>query len=80
MTDSLADILGKQRYELPDEMGIIKNFVSERFQHTPQVTVQQSQIIIVVPNSALAGSLRMHLHELKTLCKTDRRLVIRIGQ
>lgn len=80
MTDSLADILGKQRYDAPDEIGIIKLFVEKRFQHTPNVAIQQSQIIIVVPNSALAGSLRMYLHELKELCKTDKRLVIRIGR
>lgn len=80
MTDSLADILGKQRYEPPDEISIIKQFIQQRFQHTPQVSIKQSQIIIIVPNSALAGSLRMYLHELKKLCKTDKRLVIRIGQ
>lgn len=80
MADSLADILGRQRYDTPDEIAIIKHFVEERFRHTPNVTIKQSQIIIVVPNSALAGSLRMYLHELKNLCKTDKRLVIRIGQ
>lgn len=80
MTDSLADILGRQKYNPPDEISIIKQFVIERFQHTPNVAIQQSQIIIVVPNSALAGSLRMYLHELKELCKTNKRLVIRIGR
>lgn len=78
MSDSLADILGKRRYEAPDEIELIKLYVDKLFQHNPAVTIQKSQIIISVPNSAMAGSLRPHLHELKNLCKTDKRLVISV--
>jgi len=80
MSHSLADILGKQNYDEPPEIGIIKSFIKDSYDSSSQVAVQQSQIIIIVSNAALAGTLRMHLHELKRLCQTKKRLVIRIGQ
>lgn len=79
MTDSLADILGKRSYNEPPEVGIIKRFIKETFDAEAQVAVQERQIIIGVRSAALAGSLRMRLHELKKLCETDKRLIIRIG-
>lgn len=80
MTDSLGDLLQQKRFNEPSEIEIIKEFVRARFQSTPQVTIQDKQIIIGVNNAALAGALRMHLHELTELCATSKRLVIRIGQ
>jgi hypothetical protein len=78
MADSLGDLLTRSRFEEPSEIKIIKSFVQERYKSIPAVTVQQSLIIIGVPNAALAGTLRMHLHELQELCQTKKRLVIRI--
>lgn len=78
MTDSLADLLGKRNFEEPPEVRIIKEFVRKRFNADVSVNLQQSQIIISVSGSSLAGALRMHLHELKKLCETEKRLVIRI--
>ncbi|MBI1857464.1 hypothetical protein HY003_04285 [Candidatus Saccharibacteria bacterium] len=80
MTDSLADILGEKQFETPDIVVIIKNFVKEKFQSTASITIQTNQIIIEVGSSALAGTLRMHLHALQKLCDTEKRLVIRIGR
>ena len=80
MTDSLADIFGQQRFEEPPEIGIIKDFISEKFQSTAGVTVQTHQIVIGVSSAGLAGTLRMYLHELQELCQTEKRLVIRIGR
>lgn len=79
MTDSLADILGRQRFEEPPEVKIIKDFVQDKFKSNASVTIQTHQIIIGVSSAALAGTLRMHLHELQKLCQTEKRLVIRIG-
>lgn len=79
MSNSLKDLLKDMMFDEPPEIGIIKSFVNERYKHTPQVTIKESQIIIGVPNAALAGTLRMHLHELQELCQTKKRLVIRIG-
>lgn len=79
MSNSLNDILQYTRHNEPPEIEIIKSFVTEHFRHTPQVTIRETQIIIGVPSAALAGTLRMHLHELEALCQTKKRLVIRIS-
>jgi hypothetical protein len=78
MADSIADLLSKRDFEEPPEVRIIKDFIRKRFDDDVSVSIQQHQIIIGVPSSALAGALRMHLHELKRLCTTDKRLLIRI--
>lgn len=79
MAESLADLLRKRDNEEPPEVGIIKNFVRKRFDADAAVTVQPRQIIINVKGSSLAGALRMQLHELKRLCDTEKRLIIRIS-
>lgn len=78
MTDSLADILGKRAYDEPPEVTIIKTFVRDQYKSAVGVTVQERQIVLTVSGSALAGTLRMHLHELKKMCQTEKRLIIRI--
>ncbi len=79
MSDSLGDLLSQSRFTEPPEIKTIKSFVKDRFNSVPSVTIHQSQIIIGVSNAALAGTLRVHLHELQELCQTKKRLVIRIG-
>ena len=59
-------------------MRIIKQFVREKFKSDAGVTIHDRQIIISVQGASLAGTLRMHLHELKRMCQTQKRLVIRI--
>jgi hypothetical protein len=79
MTDSIGDLLDKSRFEEPFEVRTIKAFVQTKFNMTPTVSLQTAHIIIGVPNAALAGALRMHLHELSEACQTNKRLVIRIS-
>lgn len=79
MTESLGDILGGRAPHEPPEMRIIKRFVREKFKSDAGVAIQERQIIITVRGAALAGTLRMHLHELKTMCQTEKRLIIRIS-
>jgi hypothetical protein len=79
MSNSIGDLLPRKKYEEPPEVRMVKDFVLEKFQQPAGVTVQTSQIIIQVKSAALAGALRVHLHELTVLCQTDKRLVIRIG-
>lgn len=76
--DNLADILAGRHVDEPAEIKIIKQFMQDTFQVTVAVTVQPRQIIIGVNSAALAGALRMRLHELQVLCDTTKRLVIRI--
>lgn len=77
--DNLGDILGKKSFRPPDEIQIIKDYVQEHYQSPVTVEVKPNQLVITVANSSLAGALRLKLHELAELCRTDKRLVIRIG-
>lgn len=79
MSQSLADILNGRTPSEPPEIRIIKNYVQDKFKSPATVTIQPRQIVITVRGAALAGSLRLQLHELKKLCQTDKRLHIRIG-
>ncbi len=79
MTDSLGDILGRERFVEPPEVGVIKSFLKENFEAGCRITVQPYQIIITVQGASLAGALRMRLHELQALCQTKKRLIIRIN-
>ena len=78
MSDSIADLLGKRKFEEPPEIKIIQEFVESRYQVTPQVSITPQQIIIGVKSAALAGTLRPLLHQLQSECNTDKRLIIRI--
>jgi len=79
MSNSLGDILGKKKFEEPDEIGQIKSFVFELFKQTPSVTLTDSAIIISVSSASLAGALRPELHKLQEQLNTPKRLTIRIG-
>lgn len=78
MTDKIGDLLGNRGFEEPQEVRTIKDFMRKRFNANVSVTIQQRQIIISVAGSSLAGALRLHLHELKKLCNTNKHLLIRI--
>lgn len=78
MADSIKDLLFKRDFDEPPEVRLIKEFIRKRFDAEAGVAVQERQIIITVPGAALAGALRLQLHELKKLCATEKRLVIRI--
>jgi len=77
--DSLNDILGRKDFEEPPEATAIKTYVNERFHTTVGVSVKPDSIIITAKSAALAGTLRMHTHELSTTIQTDKRLIFRIG-
>lgn len=77
----MSDLLAKRGMPSePPEVKAIKQFVQERVNVIPTVSIGQSQIIISVPSAAAAGSLRMQLFELQESLATTKRLVIRIGR
>lgn len=82
MADSLGDILnGKTRKSNePPEFAIIRARVIKEYKITPKLSMSNKNIIIGVPSAAIAGSLRLSLHEIREECKTDKRLLIRIGR
>lgn len=79
MSTSIGDLLPRDQFQEPAEIKIIKDYMQDTYQQTVYVTVKPREIIISVKSAALAGALRMKLHELKALCQTDKRLVIRLA-
>lgn len=77
--DNLGDILGKRQLREPAEIKIIKDYVRDNFDCAVTVEVKPTQLLIITNSAALAGTLRLKLHELAELCQTDKRLVIRIS-
>lgn len=71
--------MGDKDFGVPPEVAEIKAYVQRHFKVDVGITMQESAIIITTRSSALAGSLRPHLHRLKKELNTDKRLIIRIG-
>jgi hypothetical protein len=77
--DSLNDILSLKDFTEPPETAVIKKYVQANFRAAVGVLVQEREIIIIVPNSGLANTLRLRTPTLQKLCQTDKRLRFRIG-
>ncbi|MGZ6004837.1 MAG: hypothetical protein ACXWLH_01660 [Candidatus Saccharimonadales bacterium] len=78
MTNSLSDLLAN-KWEEPEEIKIIKDFVRKKFNAQAGVKLQDKTIAINVDNASLAGALRLNLNELKEKLNTDKKLVIKIS-
>lgn len=79
MTHAIGDLLANRFDKEPPEIKIIQDYVQKTFQETVAVSIRERHIVIHVRSSALAGTLRPHLYELKKLCNTKKQLSIRIG-
>jgi len=77
--DSLFNILKKKDFDEPPEISSIKKYVKDEFDVEVGVQVRDKDIIIIVPSSALAGTLRMRGPEIKRRCQLDKRLTFQIG-
>lgn len=80
MSSSIKDILGGNSFAEPEEIRIIKNYIFEHFRSQANVSIGQNTITIRVASSALAGTIRMYLQDIKKACDTDKKLLIRIGK
>jgi hypothetical protein len=77
--DSLMDILGNKDFDEPPEMSAIKKYVQDEFGVTVGVQLRERDIVIMVPNAALANTLRLRGPEIKRRCQLTKRLTFRIG-
>ncbi|PIZ62260.1 hypothetical protein COY17_02835 [Candidatus Saccharibacteria bacterium CG_4_10_14_0_2_um_filter_52_9] len=77
--DSLSTLLGNKNFDEPPEMASIKKYVRDEFKVEVGVQVRDKDIVISVPNSALASTLRLRGPEIKRRCQLDKRLTFRIG-
>ena len=78
--DSLLSILSDKNFDEPPEISSIKKYVQDEFQIDVGVQVRDRDIVVMVPNAALAGTLRMRGPEIKRRCQLDKRLTFRIGK
>lgn len=77
--DSLFDILGKKSFDEPPEMASIKKYVRDNYKQTVGVQVRERDIVIIVPNAALANTLRLRGPDIKRRCQINKRLTFRIA-
>jgi hypothetical protein len=79
MSNSLADILGNFNFDEPPEVAAIKQYIERSYKVTPVVQPRPRDIIITVPNGALANTLRFETTQLQKAANTKKKLVFRIG-
>ena len=79
MSDSMKDLLQKRSSNEPPEFQVIREYMQGQLKCLPKLSLSNKNIVIQVPNAAIAGSLRLVLHELASLCNTKSKLIIRIG-
>lgn len=73
----LGDILATRQFPPePEEFTLIRQFVEERCQVTPKLQLRDQTIVITVPGSAAAGTLRFQLPELQEKLPDDCRVMI----
>lgn len=77
--DSLFTILSGKDFEEPPEIASIKKYIQDEFQIDASVQVRDKDIVVTVPNAALAGTLRMRVPEITRRCQLDKKLTFRIG-
>ena len=78
--ESLADMLrNRGAPQEPEDSRLLKAYVQKRYSVTPQVVISEFHLTLVVPNAALAGTLRMELPHMIRDCKVTKKLHIRIA-
>ena len=77
--DSLHAILSDKNFDEPPEMASIKKYAQDEFQAVVGVQVRERDIVIIVPNAALANTLRLRGPDIKRRCQINKRLTFRIG-
>jgi hypothetical protein len=78
--DSLFNILGNRDFDEPPEIAMIKRYIKSQYNTEVGVQVRERDIVIVVPSSALANTLRLNGPTIKRYCGVDKRLTFRIGK
>ena len=77
--DSLGNILQPSRYSAPSEIQKLKDYVKLKYQADINVELTPRQVNLIVPSSALAGTLRHEMRQLQSMIGKDKKLVIRIS-
>ena len=76
--DSINKILIDKSFDPPSEIDQLKRFIRDNYQAEAQISVSGQRIIISVDSSALAGSLRLRMPEIKRKLDIKQELSLRI--
>ncbi len=76
--DSIFKVLSNKNFDEPPEMASIKKYVLDEFKIEVGVQVREKDIIIKVPNSSLANTLRLRSPEIKRRCQISKKLTFQI--
>jgi hypothetical protein len=63
----------------PEESQLLKKYITDKYHITPQIIVSPHHLTVVVPNAALAGTLRLELPSIQNECRITTKLYIRIS-
>ncbi len=78
--DSIGDMLkNRQLPSEPEGSQLLKAYVLKHYDTPVQVVLSDYHLTLVVPNAALAGTLRMELPRMMAECKITKKLHIRIS-
>lgn len=77
--DSIFKVLSNKNFDEPPEMASIKKYVYDEFKIDVGVQVRDKDIIVKVPNSSLANTLRLRGPEIKRRCQIDKKLTFQIS-
>jgi len=79
--DSIKHVLSAQgRGKKPTAIDAIKHYIQQTLDSSSTVHNTRSYYLVTVPNSAVAGALRIRLKDMEDVCKLDKKAVIKIGQ
>jgi hypothetical protein len=79
--ESLQEILGRKQLSPPDDMALIKDYVSRRYKSKCFVKVQRGTLVVSVQSAALAATLQLERQRMIKACGLgDKKLVIRNGK
>lgn len=76
--DSINQILGDKQFNEPEEFERLKKFIDDEYSSEATLAINGKYIVISVPSSSLASSLRLRLPEIKSDLKIDRPIRLRI--
>lgn len=78
MIESLQHILSTKKFNKPDEIGAIKDYVLAKYKSSCRVKLQRGALIVNVPSSALAATLQLERQKMIRACNLGgKKLVIR---
>ncbi|HEU5005042.1 MAG TPA: hypothetical protein VFT49_03080 [Candidatus Saccharimonadales bacterium] len=78
--DSLQNIMANHHFEAPDEAKALKDYLLRKYNTEGRIKVDDNNVILSVPSSALAATLQLERDKVARECGIKKRLVIRTGR